>query len=153
MQVTLLSDIVIQLRNCAHKNSYRSVEQVISVSCVCACVWLLYQNWLWTCDSDSARPKSVPYFLSKWQLVLPDILKFSWQMIKARKSHYCRFSSGWWASIVMAISLQGFHLVTAWFRHEKCQLFLLSRGHFCAMLCPALHKITSVIFRLARCHM
>ena len=55
---------------------------------------------------------------------------FLGQIIKARKSLYCGFSSGWGASIVIAFSLQGFHLVNAGFRDEKCQLFLLYRGHF-----------------------
>ena len=58
--------------------------------------------------SDSARPKSVPDILFKWQLVLPDILKFSWtKIIKARFSLYCGLSSWWRTSIIIAISLVG----------------------------------------------
>ena len=38
-----------------------------------------------TTFSDSARPKSVPDILSKWQLLLPDILKFSWTNYKSYK--------------------------------------------------------------------
>ena len=37
------------------------------------------------------------------------------------------------------------------FRHEKGQILLLFRGGiFCAILCPTLYKITSVIFHLAQ---
>ena len=55
------------------------------------------------------------------------------------------------SGVVSAISLAGICLVTIGFRHEKFCCFL--GGIFCAMLCPTLYKIMSVIFRRKRCHM
>ena len=67
----------------------------------------LNRNWFFqtfsTLSSDSARPNSVPDILSKWQLVFWNFLG---QIIKARKSLYCGFSSGWGLASLSPFPLQ-----------------------------------------------